>query len=79
MLVRPNGPALILYVDDPTLAAQILIRRGFNLLGGKRSAEEGLLRRIAVRCPRGAASSVLPSAWVVAETGLILAWGEPMR
>ena len=33
MLVRPNGPALILYVDDPTLAAQILIRKGFILLG----------------------------------------------
>jgi hypothetical protein len=33
MLVRPHGPALILYVDDPTLAAQILIRKRFVLIG----------------------------------------------
>ncbi len=32
LLVRPNGPALVLYVDDPTLAAQLLIRKGFVLL-----------------------------------------------
>ena len=33
LLTRPRGPALALYVDDPTLAAQILIRKGFNLIG----------------------------------------------
>jgi len=33
LLVCPNGPALALYVDDPTLAAQLLIRKGFRLLG----------------------------------------------
>lgn len=33
LLVRPRGPAVVLYVDDPTLAAQLLIRKGFNLLG----------------------------------------------
>jgi hypothetical protein len=33
LLVRPRGPALVLYVDDPTLAAQLLIRKGFVLLG----------------------------------------------
>ncbi len=33
LLVRPSGPAMVLYVDDPTLAAQILIRKGFTLLG----------------------------------------------
>lgn len=33
LLVRPRGPALILYVDDPTLAAQILIRKRFVLIG----------------------------------------------
>ncbi len=33
LLVRPRGPALALYVDDPTLAAQILIRKGFILIG----------------------------------------------
>jgi hypothetical protein len=33
LLVRPSGPALVLYVDDPTLAAQLLIRKGFTLLG----------------------------------------------
>lgn len=32
LLVRPGGPALVLYVDDPTLAAQLLIRKGFTLL-----------------------------------------------
>src|SRR5580700_468885 len=30
LLVRPSGPAVVLYVDDPTLAAQILIRKGFT-------------------------------------------------
>ncbi|HWE04327.1 MAG TPA: hypothetical protein VG326_18120 [Tepidisphaeraceae bacterium] len=33
LLVRPNGPAVVLYVDDPTLSAQILIRKGFTLIG----------------------------------------------
>jgi hypothetical protein len=33
LLVRPRGPAVVLYVDDPTLAAQILIRKGFTLIG----------------------------------------------
>ena len=33
LLVRPRGPALALYVEDPTLAAQILIRKGFILIG----------------------------------------------
>jgi hypothetical protein len=33
LLVRPRGPALALYVEDPTLAAQLLIRKGFTLIG----------------------------------------------
>jgi hypothetical protein len=33
LLLRPRGPALALYVDEPTLAAQILIRKGFTLIG----------------------------------------------
>jgi len=33
LLHRPHGPALAMYVDDPTLAAQILIRKGFTLIG----------------------------------------------
>ena len=34
LLHRPNTqPALALYVEDPTLAAQILIRKGFTLIG----------------------------------------------
>jgi hypothetical protein len=33
LMVRPRGPALALYVDDPILAAQILIRKDFTLLG----------------------------------------------
>jgi hypothetical protein len=34
LLLRPHGrPALALYVEDPTLAAQILIRKGFVLIG----------------------------------------------
>lgn len=33
LLARPRGPAIALYVDDPTLAAQILIRKGFTLIG----------------------------------------------
>jgi hypothetical protein len=33
LLRRPDGPAIALYVEDPTLAAQLLIRKGFTLLG----------------------------------------------
>src|SRR5687767_14505719 len=33
LLIRPRGPALALYVEDPTLAAQLLIRKGFTLIG----------------------------------------------
>ena len=33
LLVNAGNPALALYVDDPTLAAQLLIRKGFKLLG----------------------------------------------
>jgi hypothetical protein len=33
LLVRPGGPALALYVEDPTLAAQLLIKKGFKLIG----------------------------------------------
>jgi hypothetical protein len=32
-LLRRKQPALVLYVDDPTLAAQILIRKQFVLIG----------------------------------------------
>ena len=31
-LLGPRGPVLALYVDDPTLATQILIRKGFTLI-----------------------------------------------
>jgi hypothetical protein len=31
-LLHPRGPTLALYSDDPTLAAQLLIRKGFNLI-----------------------------------------------
>jgi hypothetical protein len=33
LLLPPRGPAIALYVDDPTLAAQLLIRKGFALVG----------------------------------------------
>lgn len=33
LLVRPKGPALAIYPDDLTLAAQLLIKKGFSLLG----------------------------------------------
>lgn len=33
LLTAPDGPAIALYVDDPTLAAQLLIRKGFRLIG----------------------------------------------
>jgi hypothetical protein len=32
LLFRPHGPAIAMYVDDPTLAAQIMIRKGFTIL-----------------------------------------------
>src|SRR5438270_848732 len=32
LLMRPRGPALALYVEDPTLAAQLLIRKGFTII-----------------------------------------------
>jgi hypothetical protein len=32
LLVRPSGPALAMCVDDPVLAAQLLIRKGFTLI-----------------------------------------------
>jgi hypothetical protein len=32
LLHRPHGPAMALYVEDPTLAAQLLIRKGFTLI-----------------------------------------------
>jgi hypothetical protein len=32
LLERPHGPAIALYVEDPTLAAQLLIRKGFTLI-----------------------------------------------
>jgi hypothetical protein len=33
LLRRPHGPSLALFVDDPTLAAQLLIKKGFTLIG----------------------------------------------
>jgi len=33
LLVSPRGPALAIYCDDPTLASQLLIRKGFVLIG----------------------------------------------
>jgi hypothetical protein len=33
LMLHPGGPALALYVDDPTLAARLLIKKGFNLIG----------------------------------------------
>lgn len=33
LLQCPRGPALILYVEDPVLATQLLIRKRFTLLG----------------------------------------------
>lgn len=32
-LLGPKGPALALYVDDPTLAGQLLLRKRFSLIG----------------------------------------------
>jgi hypothetical protein len=39
-LSAPHGPALALYVDDPTLSAEILIKKGFRLLGQSDLAAE---------------------------------------
>ena len=33
LLLSPHGPTLALYVDEPLLAAQILLRKGFALIG----------------------------------------------
>jgi hypothetical protein len=33
LLLHPRGPSLVLYVDDPTLAAFLLIKKGFTLIG----------------------------------------------
>ena len=33
LLVSPRGPALAVYCDDATLASQLLIRKGFVLIG----------------------------------------------
>ena len=33
LLLHPRGPALVLYVDDPTLAAFLLIKKHFTLIG----------------------------------------------
>jgi hypothetical protein len=33
LLSSPSGPAIALYVDDPTLAAQLFIKKGFTLIG----------------------------------------------
>ncbi len=32
LLLGATGPAMALYVDDPTLASQLLIRKGFTLI-----------------------------------------------
>ena len=33
LMLRPHGPAIAMYVDDPTLAARLLIKKQFTLLG----------------------------------------------
>ena len=33
LLLWPRGPALVLYVEDRTLAARLLLKKGFNLIG----------------------------------------------
>ena len=33
LLIPPKGPALALYVDDRTLAAQLFMRKGFTIVG----------------------------------------------
>jgi hypothetical protein len=32
LLHRPHGPAVALYVEDPTLAARLLIKKGFTII-----------------------------------------------
>ena len=32
LLLPPRGPALVLYVDDPILASQVLIRKNYRLI-----------------------------------------------
>lgn len=33
LMLSPRGPALALYVDDRTLAAQVFMRKGFTIIG----------------------------------------------
>ena len=33
LMLHVGGPSLALYVDDPTLAARLLIKKGFTLIG----------------------------------------------
>jgi hypothetical protein len=33
LMLRPRGPSLALYVDDAVLAARLLIKKGFTLIG----------------------------------------------
>jgi hypothetical protein len=33
LLTRPNGPAMALYVEDPILASQTLMRKGYAMIG----------------------------------------------
>jgi hypothetical protein len=33
LLLRPKGPAVALYVDDHVLAAQLMMRKGFTIVG----------------------------------------------
>lgn len=33
LMLHPRGPSLVLYVEDPTLAAYLLIKKGFTLIG----------------------------------------------
>jgi len=33
LMLHKGGPSLALYVDDPTLAARLLIKKGFTLIG----------------------------------------------
>jgi hypothetical protein len=35
LLTRPKGPTIALYIDDITLGAQLLIKKGFRLLSQK--------------------------------------------
>jgi hypothetical protein len=33
LLICPNGPALVIYCDDSILASQILMRKGYRIIG----------------------------------------------